>query len=92
MAELDGSKLIPEVVKLQFAFELDQLVFLMVNNRVYCSKVTSRTIIDNVDDEVSIIKPNTQPFGRGGVFYSVNGEEYEQHLLFASRDELLESL
>lgn len=92
MAELDGSKLIPEVAELQFAFELGQLVFLLVNNKVWSSKVTSRTIIENALDEPSIINPNTQPFGRGGVFYSVHGEEYEQHMLYSSKAELLESM
>lgn len=92
MAELDGSKLIPEVEELQFAFELGQLVYLLVNNKVWSSKVTSRTIIENMLDEPSIIQPHTQPFGRGGVFYSVHGEEYEQHMLYSCKADLLESM
>ena len=92
MAELDGSKLIPEVEELQFAFELGQLVYLFVNNKVWSSKVTSRTIIENMLDEPSIIQPHTQPFGRGVVFYSVHGEEYEQHMLYSCKADLLESM
>jgi hypothetical protein len=92
MAELDGIKLIPEEIDRLFVFELDQLVYLLVNNKVWSSKVTSRTIIENVHDEVSITKQHTQPFGRGGIFYSVHGEEYEEHLLFPSKADLLESM
>ncbi len=83
---------IPVPEALQFTFELGQLVFLLVNNKVWSSKITSRTIIENALDEPSIVNPNTQPFGRGGVYYSVHGEEYEQHMLYSCKADLLESM
>lgn len=104
MAELDGVKLSNKVITehLQdflpvetdrlFVFELGQLVYLMVANKVYSAKVTSRAIIENISDEVSIVNPNRTPFGRSGIFYSVSGEEYEEHMLFPSKEDLLESM
>lgn len=79
-------------IRRQFKFGLGQLVYLMVHNKVHSAKVTSRTIIENALDEPSIVSPHTQPFGRSGVFYSVHSEEYEEHMLFASKAELLGSM
>jgi len=104
MAEIDGVKLSNKQIRehLQehlsdpvFKYQLGQLVYSMRDSKVHSAPISSRMIIDNLHDEwVSneTQKKSWQPYGRTGIWYATVHDQYEEGELFATKEELLESL
>ena len=103
MAEIDGVKLSNEQISEHlrehagpvFKYELGQVVYAMRDSKVHSAQVSSRTIIDNLHDDWvsnSTQQKSWQPFGRTGIWYATVHDQYEEGALFATKEELLESL
>jgi len=76
-------------------FELDQLVYYIENNKVHSAKVIARMKVENLHPDWNSTKAQREaftPFGSEGVFYSTCHNIYPENLLFASREELAQSL
>ncbi len=75
-------------------YELEQVVFYMDENHVHSAKVTSRTVVENVHDDLSAIDSPSKmtPFGRTGIRYQTCHGTWDEQQVFASKKELLEAL
>lgn len=75
-------------------YELDQLVFYMNDNHVHSAKITSRTTVENVHNDLSAIDSPSKmtPFGLAGIRYQTCHGTWDENQIHASKKELLEAL
>lgn len=65
---------------MMFKFELKQVVFYMMDNRVHSAPIRSRMIVENVD--------LYNDFGLATMIYATIHGKFQEHLLFESREAL----
>jgi hypothetical protein len=74
-----------------FKFELDQTVYFLMHNRVCSAPVVSRMLAENLHAKWNATDKQREMFQRFGpcrvVYATVHGE-YDEAMLFASREEL----
>lgn len=78
-----------------FKFNLDQVVYFMLNNEVYSSKIVSRMIVENAHDDWACTeeqKEMWQPCGPSTVKYATVHGLFDENILFESKEALLSSL
>lgn len=76
-------------------YELDQIIFYIMNNVVHNAPVLSRICVENLHDDWISNKEQKEaftPFGSSGIKYSTCHGVIEARHAFSSVDELLESL
>lgn len=78
-----------------FKFELGQLVFYLMDNRVHSANVISRMCIENKDEAKACTKEQDKfymAFGKSTVSYSTCHGIVNEGSCFKTREELLSSL
>lgn len=78
-----------------FQFELDQLIFYMIDSKVHSAKVLSRMGVDNLHEDFDSSKEQRetfQQFGKTGVLYGTCHGAIKAENAFATKEELLKSL
>jgi hypothetical protein len=77
-----------------FMFALDQTVYYMFENRIHSATVMSRTIVENVHDEIELAAgaPDWQPFGHNCIKYNTCDGILNQDQLYANQVSLVEDL
>ena len=76
-------------------YALNQTVFYMISNRVHSAVITSRMLVENVHDNWNSTREQAQiwnPFGPAGIKYATTHGKFDEHQLFATKEELLKSL
>jgi hypothetical protein len=73
-----------------FKFNLGQTVYFMYDNKLNSAVVTSRMLIENLLKEDGCRQKNS--FDVAGVKYATNAGTFSEKQLFASVDEVFESL
>lgn len=76
-------------------FNLEQVVWYMLDNRVHSAKVTSRTIVENVHENwnsTAVQRAAWQPFGNSGIRYGTTHGQFSENQIFGTKEELLQSL
>lgn len=78
-----------------FKYELDQVIYYFIDNKVHSAPVLSRCIIENLHEDWITNKTQYSTFaafGKSGVMYSTCHSTLNEYEVFASKEDLLESL
>lgn len=76
-------------------YELGQLIYYMLDNKVHSAKVLARKQVENAKDYNELGTEEMAfdaPWGDAGIWYKTCHCAIDQNDAFASREELLESL
>ncbi len=76
-------------------YELGQLVYYMINNRIHSARINTRMIVENAHDDwcsTDKQKEAWQPYGISRVMYSTCHGEMPEEAVFASHEDLTNSL
>ena len=78
-----------------FTFDLNQIIYYILDNRIHSAKVLARMQVDNAHEDWvcnDVQKELYTPFGPGGVFYSTCHGIISNRQAFGSRQDLVDSL
>ena len=78
-----------------FKFNLEQLVFYLVDNRIHSAPITSRMVVENSHDDWACTneqKAAWQPFGPSAVKYATCHGTFGENQIFESREALSKNL
>jgi len=76
-------------------YELGQVVYYMINNKVHSAKILARMLVENLHDDWACTPEQKKlftPFGHSSVHYATCHALLLESEVFASKDELFESL
>ena len=76
-------------------YELEQVVWCLRDNKVHSAPVLSRMYVDNAHEDWNSGPGQKQSFirfGQGRIVYATIHGQYDEDQLFASREELADSL
>jgi len=76
-------------------YELEQTIHYMMDNRPHSAPVLARTFVENVHEDFNCTAAQREtfvPFGLAGTFYSTCHGVLSENKVFASKDEMLESM
>jgi len=78
-----------------FTFDLEQLIYYMLDNRVHSAPVLARMCVDNLHENWANTDKQKEvftPFGKTGVYYATCHGIIPYRDAFGSKEDLLDSL
>ena len=78
-----------------FKYNLDQVVFYMLNNVIHSASILSRMCVENLHENWAITKEQKElftPFGNSRILYATTHGFISENVVFASKEELLKEI